>query len=171
MSIDVERFSVLFATGSLDAQSSGPYLSLHQTARTLQQRGHSVTILGTRDSSLPSTHKEWASFEAIAFRKIGPSSLHWAPAIRGWLRSNGMRFEVASLQSVWLHSNSQVAGWCRDHHVPYVVSVHGNFNHVALQISALKKRRTVCLPSECWWEHIAYMRLPIMNIELSGSLD
>ena len=47
-SAGVDRKSLLFVNGCLFEQSSGPYHSLKQTAEALQQRGHGVTVVGTK---------------------------------------------------------------------------------------------------------------------------
>jgi poly(glycerol-phosphate) alpha-glucosyltransferase len=132
-------FSMLFCTGSLYDESSGPYLSLLQTATTLKQRGHQVTVVGTRDHWNQVSPRQWAGIDAQAFRKIGPASMHMAPALARWLRQPHT-FDVVSLQSVWLCNHALVAKWCRKHRVPYMVTVHGAFNEVALSISGWRKK-------------------------------
>lgn len=131
--------SVLFATGSLSDESSGPYLSLKQTASALTQRGHAVTVLGTmraHDRDLGG----WP-VDARTFRSHGPFSLHYAPGMAAWLRGRPSdAWDVVSLQGVWLHTNRIIAGWCIRRDKPFMITAHGNFNPVALAISAWKKR-------------------------------
>lgn len=133
----IDRKSLLFSTGCLFNKSSGPYLSLQQTTETLQQRGHAVTIVGTkaRRDGLPSG---WPG-EVLAFRRYGPYSAHFAPGLATWLRQAHHDWELASLQGVWMHTNHLVAEWCIRHDRPFMITTRGNFNPVALRISAWKK--------------------------------
>lgn len=133
----VDRKSLLFVTGCLFEESSGPYLSLKQTAEALQQRGHAVTVVGTQPwrAGQPGG---WSG-EVRAFRRYGPLSAHFAPCLGQWLRQEPVRWEVASLQGVWMHTNHLVAAWCIRHDRPFMITAHGNFNPVALRISAWKK--------------------------------
>jgi len=136
--VPAQIFAVLFGTGSLYAKDSGPYLSVLQTAQQLRDNGHRITVVGTRNSGGETLAAEWGGISAVPFSRLGPQSLHFAPALKSWLR-NGGRFDVVSLQSVWLHSNCQIAAWCREKGTPYMITVHGNFNEVALRISKWKK--------------------------------
>lgn len=131
-------FSILFGTGSLYEQDSGPYLSVLQTAQQLRHNGHGITVVGTRNSEQEWLAAEWGGLEVKTFHHLGPPSLHFAPGLKRWLRGCP-RFDVVSLQSVWLHSNAQIAAWCRENGVPYMITAHGNFNRVALRISGWKK--------------------------------
>jgi len=129
--------SILYVTGSMFDESSGPYLSLMQTAETLDKRGHGVTVVGTGSpgSGRPS---HWP-VEAMSFSRYGPYSLHFAPSLRRWLNSEPWRWDVASLESVWSYVNSLVAEQCRRNKTPFMITTHGNFNPVALNISSWKK--------------------------------
>ena len=127
----------MFVNGCLFEESSGPYQSLKQTAEALQQRGHGVTVVGTKPwrAGLPAG---WSD-EVQAFRRYGPVSAHFAPRLGHWLQQQPARWEVASLQGVWMHTNHLVADWCIRHDRPFMITAHGNFNPVALRISAWKK--------------------------------
>lgn len=133
----VERKSLLFVTGCLFEESSGPYLSLKQTAAILQQHGHTVAIVGTK-SWRDGRPGGWSG-EALAFRRYGPYSAHFAPDLARWLRQTRHDWDLASLQGVWMHTNHLVAEWCIRHDRPFMITAHGNFNPVALRISAWKK--------------------------------
>lgn len=116
---------------------------MKQTAHTLHQRGHGITIVGTKGRG-DGQPEGWAG-ETQAFRRYGPYSLHYAPGLSRWLNHQPARWDVASMQSVWLHTNHVVADWCIRHDRPFMITSHGNFNPVALRISAWKKalaRRT-----------------------------
>ncbi|MDG4595659.1 MAG: glycosyltransferase [Candidatus Contendobacter sp.] len=142
-SATIGRQSLLFVTGCLFEESSGPYLSLKQTAEALQQRGHAVTVVGTKPWRAGQP-RGWFG-EVLAFRRYGPVSAHFAPHLGQWLRQQPARWEVASMQGVWMHTNHLVAEWCIRHDRPFMITAHGNFNPVALRISAWKKslaRRT-----------------------------
>jgi len=89
-----DHYSILFVTGCLFNESSGPYLSLVQTVQALDQRGLRGTVVGTGGSGDgPTSH--WG-VEALAFRRYGPDSLHFAPTLGRWLDKEPWRWDVAS---------------------------------------------------------------------------
>ena len=145
-SCEVDHKSLLFVNGCLFEESSGPYQSLKQTAEALQQRGHRVTVVGTKPwrAGLPAG---WSD-EVQAFRRYGPISAHFAPRLGHWLQQQPVRWDVASFQGVWMHTNHLVADWCIRHDRPFMITTHGNFNRVALRISAWKK----------WLARMTFMR-------------
>lgn len=129
----------MFATGSMSDKSSGPYWSLRETATTLSRRGHHVTVIGTRKKDVPAV-SEWPGVTVKSFPSIGPTSWHVAPVIRPYLRAVGQLPAVVSLQGLWLGLNLDIADWAESHHIPYMVTIHGNLNPAALRISAAKKK-------------------------------
>ena len=129
--------SVLFVGGCLYTESSGVHLSLLQTTKTLAQQGHSVTVVGT--SHRPFHQAEDWPVEAIAFKRYGPFSLHFAPGIDQWLKNSQRRWDVASLQGAWIYLNVPVTKFCQKHNIPTMISTHGMFNERALNSSAWKK--------------------------------
>lgn len=131
------KFSILFATGDVASQSSGPYLSLKDTAKELSTRGHSVHVIGTY-RGVVATVNDW-SVNITGFRSYGPRSLHFAPAVKPWLLSSRQSFDVVSLQGVWLHLNHDVSKWAKKNRIPLMMTAHGNFNPFALNMSKLKK--------------------------------
>ncbi|TWI34801.1 glycosyltransferase [Mesorhizobium tianshanense] len=135
MSLESSR-SILFVTGSLSDESSGPYLSLKQTADALERLGYPVTIVGTRSSGDP--HPQEAS-NVNAFRRYGPNSLHFTPGFSRWLEQQPSRWDVVSLQGLWLYNNKAVANWCVANKKPFIITTHGALNPIAVQISAWKK--------------------------------
>jgi len=134
-----EKLKILFATGSLYEQSSGPFISLLETVKTLHRKGHTPLIVGTKDKWSMSSPIGWDPVPAYAFQKIGPYSLHLTPTLAIWLRRLREPIHMVSLQSVWLYSNYLVSRWCQKRRIPYLISVHGNFNSYALNISECKK--------------------------------
>lgn len=131
--------SILFGVGSLFKRSSGPYLTTLQTAHELRARGHKVQIMGTRSRSESGPPADWAGIHTIAFPKLGPSTLHFAPRAGHWLRRNNLRPDVVSLEGVWLHFFGKIAQWASRQKIPYMITAHGNFNPVALRVSSWKK--------------------------------
>jgi poly(glycerol-phosphate) alpha-glucosyltransferase len=129
--------SVLFAAGNLSLENAGPYLALQQTVRALEHRGHRVTVLGSRRKDDDPSVRWTAGTQA--FRMYGPPSLHFAPGLSRWLNRRPVEWDVVSMQSVWLHTNRVVADWCIRHGKPFMMTTRGNFNPVALKISAWKK--------------------------------
>lgn len=131
------RPAALFSTGCLLSESSGPYLSLKQTVGALARGGYSTSVVGTkpRRCSEPS---DWDG-EIRAFNRYGPDSLHYAPALSAWLHAQPLRWDVASMQGVWLWPNHVVANWCLKNARPFMITAHGNFNAAALRISSWKK--------------------------------
>jgi poly(glycerol-phosphate) alpha-glucosyltransferase len=131
--------SVLFGVGSLFKRSSGPYLTTLQTAQELRARGHEVHILGTRSTNESGPPADWVGMHTIAFPKIGPSTLHFAPRARHWLSRCNLRPDVISLEGVWLHLFGKIAHWATRQKIPFMITAHGNFNPTALRISSWKK--------------------------------
>lgn len=129
---------ILFSSGCLIDQNSGPYLSLKQTVSALKAEGHKVAVVGTKKNtnSLP---LDW-SVDAIAFNRYGPNSLHFAPKLSGWLKRHSKHnWDVASMQGVWLYTNHLVANWCIKNSTPFLLTPHGAFNPIALGYSSYKK--------------------------------
>jgi glycosyltransferase involved in cell wall biosynthesis len=131
--------SIMFAVGSLFKRSSGPFLTTLQTAQELRGHGHQIQVLGTRSSRDIGPPSHWAGIHTVAFPKIGPSTLHFAPRAGHWLRRCNLRPDVVSLEGVWLHLFGKIAQWARRQKVPYLITPHGNFNPFALRISSWKK--------------------------------
>ncbi len=132
--------SILYGVGSLYKRSSGPFLTTLQTAQELRRRGHRVIIIGTKSAQDQGPPSDWAGLQTIAFPKMGPSTLHFAPRAGHWLRRSGLRPDVISLEGVWLHLFGKIAHWARKQKVPYMITAHGNFNPVALSVSEWKKQ-------------------------------
>lgn len=130
--------SVLVATGSLADSNSGPFNSLLGTVDGLANRGWSVRTIGTLGAH-ESVSPLWEGQAVVPFRRMGPSSLHYAPALSSWLSRLEWRPELISLQSIWLSSNSAVSRWAVESRIPYMITPHGNFNPVALGFSRAKK--------------------------------
>lgn len=135
--------NIMFGTGSMSTKSSGPYLSLLQTAQRLKGRGHGISILGTRELSEKGIPTEWQAFNCKAFPKIGPGSLHFGIGVDRWLRRTMPKTDIMSLESVWLYIGARMANWCVENKVPYMITAHGNFNAVALGISTWKKQMAI----------------------------
>lgn len=133
----IQPASVLFSNGDLFNESSGPYHSLRQTVRALVQQQQAVTVVGTRGVN-DNVVSDWSG-NVFAFERRGPYSLHYAPELAGWLRSQSGSWDVVSMQGVWMHTNRAVADWCIRNDRPYMITAHGNFNPAALRISAWKK--------------------------------
>ncbi len=136
--------SLLFAVGSLFKRDSGPYLTTLQTAQELRARGHKIQILGTRSNNEIGPPSDWTGIHTVAFPKLGPSTLHCAPRAGHWLRRCNLRPDVISLEGVWLHLFGKIAQWARRQNIPYMITVHGNFNPVALRVSSWKKSLARC---------------------------
>lgn len=129
---------VLFSTGSLFDQSSGPFASLFGTIQALSQAGCSSMVLGSRGYRDILDPTFWGGQEVHAFRRIGPYSWHWTPGLPAFLKR--CRFQVASIQGIWQVSSGMVSRHCIHHGIPYMVTPHGMLNKVALAISPFKKR-------------------------------
>lgn len=129
---------IVFVTGSLEDQSSGPYQSLLETTLAMSSLGHATTVIGTRKWGRPSSNG-WAGL-AVALPRLGPYSFHFTPGLRKWLRRQSPEADLVSLQSVWQYPNWVIQEWCRQKALPYVITTHGNLSPVALSFSAAKKR-------------------------------
>ena len=129
--------AILFATGCLFNQSSGPYLTVKQTAASLTRRGHAATVLGTKGRN-DGEPVGWEG-EALTFRRYGPYSAHFAPGTATWLRSQPPRWDLASLQGLWFYSNKTITDWCSRHGKPMMITPHGMLNPTALGVASWKK--------------------------------
>jgi len=145
----------MFAVGSLFKRSSGPFLTTLQTTQELRARGHQLHVLGTRSSGDIGPPSDWAGLHTVAFPKIGPSTLHFAPRAGHWLHRCNLRPDVISLEGVWLHLFSKISQWARRHKIPYLITPHGNFNPVALQVSSWKKSLARAWFADQMLEHAA----------------
>jgi len=135
----VQLRNLLFVTGSLYSQESGPFQTLLETVRGLERQGVNTMVVGTKDlPAQPSHPNGWP--RALAFRKAGPFSFHYAPEFASWLRTAAPRTDVVSLQSLWNFNNYAAAKWCVRQKIPYVVTLHGNLSPKALSVSRWKKR-------------------------------
>jgi poly(glycerol-phosphate) alpha-glucosyltransferase len=136
---DRKNLNILFGTGSL-YQYSGPFFSLLGTVHALRRKGYFPRVIGTRDRWDSQPRLNWHPIPAYAFHKMGPSSLHWTPALPFWLRRFPEPVDIVSLQNVWLYSNYQISRWSRQRNIPYMVTIRGNLHPRALAISAWKKK-------------------------------
>ena len=129
---------VVFVTGSLYDNASGPYTALKSTVSALVEAGTSVQVLGSKDrpDQLDQT-PGWASKSVYALPKVGPYSLHYTPQISNHLKR--MQFDLGHFQSVWLWNCAAAARHCFRKKIPYIVTLHGNLNPAALRMSKLKK--------------------------------
>jgi glycosyltransferase involved in cell wall biosynthesis len=131
--------NLLFVTGCLHTEASGTFQSLNQTVDHIHRAGHHTVVAGTKaffeKRSVPVT-----DIEVHGFRRYGPRSLHYAPGFKTWLDGRHERFDLVSLQSVWLYMHKWAADWCGITGTPLMVTPHGNFNPFALGLSGYKKR-------------------------------
>lgn len=129
---------IVFVTGSLEDQSSGPYQSLLETTLAMSSLGHATTVIGTRKWGKQAGNG-WPAL-AVALPRLGPYSFHFTPGLRAWLRQQPPEADLVSLQSVWQYPNWAIQKWCGRRGLPYVITTHGNLSPVALSFSAAKKR-------------------------------
>lgn len=132
--------ALLFTTGSLVQQSSGPYRSLIETGTALRARGHDLTVLGTIGKAEAIVAADWTFARTVPFERSGPASWHIAPGLGDWLKTADASFDAVCIQNIWLKVNNDVARWAYRHGLPYMITPHGNFNEVALRFSPIKKR-------------------------------
>ena len=135
----LRSLNLVMGSGSLYAESSGPYIAVKGLADSLGRMGHEVTIIGTRDHWNSPQPTEYGSTRALAFRQVGPYSLHYAPGLGRWLDRAALPADVVSLYGLWLHSNHRLAKWAVGRDIPYLIAPSGNLSPVALNISRWKK--------------------------------
>jgi poly(glycerol-phosphate) alpha-glucosyltransferase len=128
---------ILFSTGNVVRQSSGPYTTLVETASQFDRIGCESTIVGTYDHGEKIHRKD---LDIHAFRRVGPASFNFTFEMTSWLSQQQKSWDIASLEGVWLHPNKVVVDWCVRNNKPYVISTHGNLNPLALQISSFRKK-------------------------------
>jgi poly(glycerol-phosphate) alpha-glucosyltransferase len=98
----------LVITGSLFNQSGGPFLSVLSLVVALLQKGHEVTLIGSKDeSSQPdlsasyiSLTQRFSNLKAFALRKFGPYNLHFTPSIKKTVYST-QPYDVVLIQGIW----------------------------------------------------------------------
>ena len=139
MAANPRSLGVVMGTGSLYVESSGPYLAVKGLAQTLGRQGHDVTVVGTRDRWNSPEPAGYGPARALAFRKVGPRTLHYAPGLGRWLASEPPPADVVALRGLWLHSNHRLARWAAGRDIPYLITPAGTLSPVALGISRWKK--------------------------------
>ncbi len=137
--------SILFGTGSLYREGSGPTVIAQGLTRALGAAGHRVIVAGTKDRWGQDATQFDERLEVHAFRKLGPYALHYAPGVDRWLRRLPEPVDVAILQGPWVHANYRLSVWARRRRVPYLVTPHGTLTPVALKLARLRKRLML------WW--------------------
>jgi poly(glycerol-phosphate) alpha-glucosyltransferase len=126
-------------TGSLYNNASGPFTALKSLVSALTAEGENITILGSKDTYKQSSDVAgWNVQKIAALPKLGPYHLHFTPSLIRHL--NNLDFTLAHFQSLWLWNCATAARFCFKKKIPYVITMHGNLNPTALQISKLKKR-------------------------------
>jgi len=133
------KLKMLFVTGSLFNESSGPFASLIETAKTLYHKGHDVDVVGTYNGNDLCDVSSWAPVSVKYFKNVGPKTFHISPEITKWLK-NKVSVPLVSLQSIWLYNNYLTYKWCEERKIPFLITPHGNFNSAALEISKWKKK-------------------------------
>jgi poly(glycerol-phosphate) alpha-glucosyltransferase len=134
-----QKLAVLFSTGSLTDESSGPFQTVRMTAEVIRLRGHVAQIVGTVPARETRLSSQLNRADVFQFQSIGPASWHIVPRLNKWLCDRIDSIDVVSIQNVWLKSNLDVARWAYSRKIPYLLAVHGNFNPVALGFSKIKK--------------------------------
>lgn len=129
---------ILFITGSITNKSSGPYETLLATATLLSNHGNSVFIVGTHDIlDKKKIYFEHNNLKIYALKRIGPYNYHYSPKLKSIL--DEINPDIIHMNAVWQYNCWEAANWANKRDIPYVVTVHGNLNEVALSKSNLKK--------------------------------
>lgn len=129
---------ILYLTGCILDESSGPYHSVKQTVEYLNNQGDHVAVMATIPRAGTTLEREWA-VPIFKFKRYGPDSMHITPTFKKWLNVNS-NWDLISIQGVWFYFSRAASEWCIKNNIPYIITIHGNLNSKALEISSLKKK-------------------------------
>ncbi len=142
----------------------GPILAVAPLAERLVKRGHRVMVAAT-DSNLTERldidTERWHEVDGVEVRyfRMHDSWTKWiptsyfrksnadyrTPALKPWLDSSEVDFDVIHSQLPFIHSNRVCSRFAADKRIPYVYSQHGVFDSKRLARRSLKKRLYLAL--------------------------
>jgi glycosyltransferase involved in cell wall biosynthesis len=131
-------FTVLRTAGALDDYCTGQFTSIRVLGEYLTALEERSIVIGCcRDGR--DIAGLWPNQEVWAFNRVGPASAHYYPGLKRRLKQTSLPVQVADVHNLWMYANKIVADWAHGHDIPVLLTPHGNFNPVALQISRKKK--------------------------------
>ena len=131
-------FNVLFITGSLENEASGPFLSLNELVDQFINYGTSVQIIGDITTKSKDFSAKFHNSITIKVRNIFNGSPHFSLGIWHALKSVN-RPDIVIFHTPWNLNNLVVYKWCIKENIPYVISIRGSLSEFALQVKKIKK--------------------------------
>lgn len=130
---------ILFVTGDLANDLSGPMHSMKMLAEALNSRGYEITILGTLDKG-KSCSTLLNKYTIVPFQSKIFKSFHYSFLMALYLRGNSHVYGHISVQGVWLAALFALLCLREVKGQTITIFVHGNFSKVALNINKIKKK-------------------------------
>lgn len=132
----------LHAVESLDERMGGSVRAALDTCRSLTERGHVASLVGTTlfGEQLDYLRREYPDLPYYLFERRVPHHNFRSPGLRHWLNWNVRRFDVVEIHNLFSFVPLYTARACQRADVPYIVRPHGSLEPVDLQKHALIKR-------------------------------
>lgn len=136
----------LVITGSLYNNHGGPFLSVRSLVYALLERGHEVTVIGSKDNNqqdiTPEAYRfmleKFPKLKVFALDKYGGYHLHFTPALSRYLDKN-QKYDVSLIQGIWMWNCWRVFWFSWRNKITSIFSIRGEFND-AMSMKKLKKR-------------------------------
>ncbi|MBM3472605.1 MAG: glycosyltransferase [Armatimonadetes bacterium] len=123
----------------------GPAVSVPAACRALVEAGTAVTVFTTTangDTELPASASTPVDLDGVKvhyFPRHRPRRYFRSPELARALDTRTAGFDVLHLHGVFCDTNRTAARAARKHAVPYVITIHGTLDPLALRRSALRK--------------------------------
>jgi glycosyltransferase involved in cell wall biosynthesis len=113
---------ILHINHSANPAGGGPIEAIKQSARVLQECGHSIELL-----CLDSPNEPWLSGLALPTHAVGPSSpgYGYTPKLTQWLRENRHAYDAIIVNGLWQYGGFGTWRALRNTKQPYFVFPHG----------------------------------------------
>ena len=134
-----EQPKVVFLAPTISRKGGGLADPVRRTAQELQAEGHwQVQVISVEDRFSAEDAPRWLPLKPELIRPWRPRSFGYAPAWKA--RLNEAQGDLLHIHGLWTYLSLVGSRWSRRHGKPFIVSVHGMLNALALQRSAWKKQ-------------------------------
>jgi glycosyltransferase involved in cell wall biosynthesis len=130
---------ICIGTPYASRQAYGIFPIVVGTSRALVDLGHAVQVFAGNDEYALDDRGEWGDVPVRTFHVSSPRILNYLPGLSSWL-SGQPRFDVLSLQGVWMASHATGHRYAKRLRVPMVLTPQGSLDAWALRVSAAKKK-------------------------------